>query len=428
VTRIPSRPNQPTIWAISEYYEPNFSGAAIQAQRILSRLAANGYSIHVLTAADQAARPLAGRERLAQGVHIHYVPVMVRRDWSKTNSVPALEHIARSANELLRDWSFHRHVLRILRRRARPGDIVQWYIVGEFTWIVIRMARRQRWRNVIQISLIGADDPSSLPTGRLGISTALKRYCFRQADRVIGLSRALTESCLRAGLEPARVLRIPNGVCLDQFPPGVPDKSQVRKSLGLDPGRRYVIFVGSALHRKGIDVVIPAYIQLARAVADVDLLIVGPCDFRDTTRHDPARQQLVTKLTDQLATAGCEQRVLWIGQVDNVTDYLQAADVFFFPTRREGLPNALAEAMASGLPAVTSRLPGITTDLVDDGVEGRLVAGHDPAIYAGVLIDLLGDADRLHTMSRNARRRIEQEFDLEQIAKQYADLYQQLNR
>ncbi len=246
---------------------------------------------------------------------------------------------------------------------------------------MFRQARQRDWRNVIQISLVGADDPSSFRASFVGFSTALKLRCFRQADYVIGLSQALTASCLRAGVTPARVLRIPNGVELKQFPPRRDDQPKWREMLGLDPQRQYIVFVGSAIHRKGIDVVIPAFAQVAKSTVNVGLLVVGPCDFHDTTRHDASRQRLVDSLRDQLDEANCADRVHWIGQVSNVADYLLAADLFFFPTRREGLPNAMAEAMASGLPVLASKLEGITTDLIDDGVEGRLVAGHDARVY-----------------------------------------------
>jgi glycosyltransferase involved in cell wall biosynthesis len=425
---VPSTPaREPAIWAISEYYQPNFSGAAIQAHRILSRLAAAGFAVHVLTAADQAARQLAGQQCLADGVCIHYLPVPRRRDWSVLTALPPLRAQVQAAQDLFRDRRFHRQIRRTLRQYARRPAVLQWYIVGDFSWFVMRWARRQGWHNVIQISLVGADDPGSFRASLLGISTALKRKCFDQADRVIGLSRALTDSCDRAGIDPSRVRRIPNGVDLDQFQPGPIDKTRLRESLGLAPRRRYLVFVGSAIHRKGIDVAVEAFIQIAAVVPDVDLLVVGPCDFGDMTRHDPSRQQLVDRLREQLVLAGCAERVHWRGEVGNVAEYLQAADLFFFPTRREGLPNAMAEAMASGLAVVAADLPGITSDLADDGVEGRLIRGHRADDYARVLIGLCQDPQVLRRMGRAARRRIELEFDLPRIVAQYAQLYEQLS-
>jgi D-inositol-3-phosphate glycosyltransferase len=83
----------------------------------------------------------------------------------------------------------------------------------------------------------------------------------------------------------------------------------------------------------------------------------------------------------------------------------------------------LAEAMACGLPVVAARLAGITTDLVTDGVEGRLIEGHDPDEYARVLSEVLRHPQELDRMGAAARRRIAQEFDLSRIVDQYAQLY-----
>ncbi len=116
----------------------------------------------------------------------------------------------------------------------------------------------------------------------------------------------------------------------------------------------------------------------------------------------------------------------WAGEADNVHQYLQAADIFCFPTQREGLPNAVAEAMATGLPAVVARLEGVTTDMIRSEGEGILITGHDPTTYAGALLKLLKDPDTARTMGNSARARAASEFNLEVIGQRYAQLYREL--
>lgn len=428
-TNVPSDPHRssPTrIWAVCEYYYPNFSGAAIQAHRILSRLAVDGFSVCVWTTADQDARRLAEKPVILDGVRIEYLPVIRRRGWMGLRLGSRFQQAAQSLNQLLRGFSFQTRIAWRVLRRAQRGDILQFYIVDEFTWMVLAAARLRKVHSVIQISLVGADDPSSFRSSLLGISTAAKRACFHQVDRVIGLSRALTDSCYRAGVPSKAVIRIPNGVDLQQFTRMPDDKSAVRRRLGLDPDRTYVAFVGSALQRKGIDVVIDAFLAGCAARDDVDLLIVGPCDFSDRTRHSPDRQRLVDTLRQRITDHGFAPRVHWIGRVDHVQDYLHASDLFFFPTRREGLPNALAEAMACGLPVLASRVEGVTTDLVDSGCEGILVDGDDATRYADALASLLQNPERLSRMGAAARKTIEQNFAVEKIVQRYADLYREI--
>lgn len=418
-------PNEPTIWGVTEYYYPNFSGAAIQAHRILSQLAASGMRVRMLTVADQAASGHASHSLRLDGVEITYLPVVRQRAWSTWRWLPPpVRKGAASLNQSMRDWSFQRSLIRTLRRHARSGDVVQLYVVGDWTWLLLRTAQQLGLRVIIQISLVGADDPSSFQRSWLGVSTWLKKQCFFRVERIIGLSRALTRSCHDAGIPPDRVVRIPNGVDLEQFPSQNPELRRVHcLRLGYDPQRLRLVFVGSAILRKGIDVAIGAFQQLAREIPKVDLLIVGPCDFSDRTRHDAQRDACLQKLRTELQEDQLSNRVVWVGQVENVSDYLLASDIFFFPTRREGLPNALAEAMACGLPVVASNLEGITTDLVEDGREGYLVRGHSPENYVVPLRKLCQDSSQRSTMGIAARQRIEREFELQTVVAQYVDLY-----
>jgi glycosyltransferase involved in cell wall biosynthesis len=389
-------------------------------------LVERGFPVDVLTTADQEARGLAGRCRIVDGVRIDYLRVLRQRHWTLFRRVDRLQAFARGMNRLLRDFSFHLGIAWRIIRASRRGDVLQWYVVGDFAWPVFQLAHWLGRRNLIQISLIGADDPASFRRTFLGLSTALKRRCFFRADAVVGLSRALTDSCLDAGVPAEQVRRIPNGVDLVQFAAKPRDRAPLCDQLGLDPQRRYIVFVGSAIQRKGIDVAIPAFIELAGYFPDIDLLVVGQCDFSDATRHPAERRELLERLRNQLRDASRATRVHWCGLQDNVADYLRVGELFFFPTRREGLPNAVAEAMACGLPVVASRLPGITTDLIEDGVEGQLVDGFDPSDYARALKRLLANPRELEAMSHAARQRIEREFGLPHVITAYARLYEHL--
>ena len=131
-------------------------------------------------------------------------------------------------------------------------------------------------------------------------------------------------------------------------------------------------------------------------------------------------------LKEELARAGSLARVHWVGAVDNVHEYLKAADIFCFPTRREGLGTAVAEAMATGLPVVAARLEGVTTDMIRSEGEGVLITGHDPTTYAGTMLRLLKDPDTAGTMGIAARARAASEFNLETIGQRYAQLYRNL--
>ena len=150
----------------------------------------------------------------------------------------------------------------------------------------------------------------------------------------------------------------------------------------------------------------------------MELLIVGPVDFSDP-RHKMAR-----KLRDELEAADHLAAVHWIGRTEDVHNYLQVSDIFCFPSRNEGFGLVIIEAMSTGLPVITSRLPGVTTDIIRSDQEGVLIAGYDPSDYAAMMLKLLNNPEMANAMGNMARSRVVSNFSLEHIAQRYAQLYQ----
>jgi glycosyltransferase involved in cell wall biosynthesis len=245
---------------------------------------------------------------------------------------------------------------------------------------------------------------------------------------LVGCSTAQTGSARSAGFDSDWVVRIPTGVDLaDYHPVDASERTRLCHLLHLDDQKRYIVFVGSAIHRKGIDVLVRAFLNVARQLKDVDLLVVGPSEFVDSGRFEASTQRgLITQLKQELAEADLASRVHWVGRVENVHQYLQISSVFCFPTRREGFGHVTAEAMAVGLPVVVARLKGVTTDLVTSDKVGILIDGHDSGVYADVLLRLLKDPARAQRMGDAARARALSEYDLELAVQRYARLYRGL--
>ena len=120
---------------------------------------------------------------------------------------------------------------------------------------------------------------------------------------------------------------------------------------------------------------------------------------------------------------GLEDIVQFKGRQTDVQDYYRAADIFVHPSRMEGQPNAILEAMACGLPVVANLLPGITDEILQSGRYGLLVDAENSAAFAAALRVLINNPSLRARMGGQAQRHIERYYSLRHIAQRYVSLY-----
>ncbi|BDD89139.1 hypothetical protein DPPLL_35040 [Desulfofustis limnaeus] len=146
------------------------------------------------------------------------------------------------------------------------------------------------------------------------------------------------------------------------------------------------------------------------------LLIVGSGENQDDSIEQQARD---------LINRNSLRNIHFLGEVTNPEDYMPVTDIFLFPSRLEGFPNVLLEAMASGLPTVASAIGG-TVDLIIDGQNGLLFDRDDSEQMLGKIEMLIEDADLRKRLGKNGRTSVRQNYAFETIAQQYLELYKRL--
>jgi len=182
-----------------------------------------------------------------------------------------------------------------------------------------------------------------------------------RANRCMAVSDALSERfASTCGLSAGAVATVRNGVDLERFRPG--DQGEARAALGLPAAGRIALGVGRLVTTKGFEVAARAVL----ALPDTHLVLIG---------DGPERQRI--------AAIGGE-RVSMLGALgpDEVAEAFRAADVFVLPTHREGWPNVVTEALASGVPVVATPVGGIP----------QILGGAEPAPHLGALVEV-GDVD-----------------------------------
>jgi len=198
------------------------------------------------------------------------------------------------------------------------------------------------------------------------------RHLLRNVDGCICVSHFLKDVALKNGARESTTRVIHNAIDKSLFFSG--DRESARSSLGLPPEVPIVISVGHLISRKRQHVLIDAFSDVLRRLPDARLLLVGGKSFE---QHYPRQ------LKQQVADLGMEKAVSFLGNVDasRVGEYLRAADVFALGTQREGCCNAVLEALACGLPVVTTPV-GDNTWFVKDGQNGFIVPVDDSKAMA----------------------------------------------
>lgn len=246
---------------------------------------------------------------------------------------------------------------------------------------------------------------------------------YRFLDCTVVSSSVMRESLREIGVA-GRIDVIPNGTDMEAFRPASgPEKRKLRAELGFPMDGPVVLFVGSISPRKGVDVLLEAWDAIGRRHPDAHLALVGP--RHDEIRPDEPVDDFFAELEATLERTPASDRVTFTGAVDDVADYYRAADLFVFPSRKEGMPNVVPEAYACGLPVVMTPFQGLPDEFGRDG-EHHVLAERTPRALAEAVAGLLDAPARRRELADRARRWAEQELALETALDRYAGLYREL--
>lgn len=213
------------------------------------------------------------------------------------------------------------------------------------------------------------------------------------------LSPHMRESLRRYGLDVGRIRLIPNGVDTLHFHPF---SEQAERSAT-------VVCVAKLRYQKGVDILLQAWRVLVEQMPEARLLIVGDGPLL------PALRTLAGEL-------GVSSRVEFVGLCADVTIYLRQGRVAVLPSRREGMPNALLEAMACGLACVATRVSG-SEDLLGQDERGLLVEPGDVNALSSALLRLLRDTELANYYGQAARSYIEQHHAFPSVMDKQLEIY-----
>lgn len=400
---------------------PDVGGVQTQALVQSQLLRQRGYEVDILTLRHQKAWP--AEEQIA-GVPVKRVagrllyrrtrlPGPLQRLWYLLAMLVVAWHLWR----LQRRYDFlHVHQLNVI---ALPAALVAWLVRKPALFVMHSSTAGIRHFSDQTRLACGPLDPS-LPwlkveglqhnrsdldlLARAGrpLLVLVRTLLRRSSATIVILSSRMRADLKTYAFSLEQVQRIPNGVDTRHF------RAVQERHFADTP--QIVICLARLEYVKGVDVLLQAWKQVQeQVVRPARLLLIGDGSLR-------------SQLEQLAQVLGVTETVEFAGQRSDILEQLQHSMLCVLPSRREGLPNALLEAMACGLPCVATRVAG-SEDIIQQGVNGLLVEPEDETALAQALLTALSQPELLQIWGNAARTTVEKSYTLEHIIDLYIDIY-----
>jgi glycosyltransferase involved in cell wall biosynthesis len=294
-----------------------------------------------------------------------------------------------------------------LIRQRKNYSIIHAFQIGYTSFLSILMGMSLRKPTVLKLASSGSG--GDIKRAKRTAWGSLCLLMAKKASRIISVSTTVEQELLDEQVSPAIIAAIANGVDVHRYDRHM-DQIKMRKRMSM-PEVHTIIFTGRLSPEKGVDVLVRAFATLVQS-QPCRLLIIA---------DGPERKNVVRLIKEYKVS----DSVMLHSEVEDVAPYLAASDVFVLPSRFEGLSNALLEAMACGLPVVSTRVGG-SKDLIQDGVNGLLVDVDNEEHLAGTMGRVLGDRQLAESLGKNARETVKARHDIGTIADAYLSLYREL--
>lgn len=235
---------------------------------------------------------------------------------------------------------------------------------------------------------------------------------LRYYDLVLMVSDTMRDIIGRFGVDPQRMIWIRNAIDSRYFRRSSQPDQEFRASLGIPPGATVIGAVGRLNGEKDYPNLLGAAKLLLQRRNDLHFVVAG-------------KGELEQELRDLAAQLGVVDRVKFIGHFHDVRKVFELMDLYVLSSTREGLPNTVLEAMAMGIPIVSTDVDGVKEAVTHDR-EALLVPPQDSAQLAHGIERMLDDAELRQRLARNAREKVESQFSFAHRTRVIEDLYRRL--
>lgn len=303
----------------------------------------------------------------------------------------------------------------ILFNKRKEYDIIHSHGAYYKNSIIGLIGKLLKKGTVAKISMSN-NDLSGMEHGFYG---RIHNKLFNMFDSCISISPEISAELSRLVLSHKRIKELSNGVDSDKFKPVSQEhKEQLRQKLKLPSGVIF-LYVGGISERKNVEWLVKTWSDIFRETPDVSLVLVGPASREDS------RRTLINSLIDYAAKNSFTRKVFFREYTDAIEKYFQAADIFILPSKNEGMPNVLIEAMSCGLACMATRVSG-ASKLIIDGKTGLFFDTGADGDFRDKAVFLTDNNTERERLGITARSLIMDKFCLKKIGREYISIYSDL--
>ncbi len=385
-----SKKNIRNVLMVTGVYYPEVNGATLQCMRVISTLKKDvNFSVLTTTKYKNIAK-----NNVIDGIDVyrHYIG-------NRLGKFSQLFGIS---------WIF----------LTKKIDIVHLHGFSSRSALIVLISKIFNKKVIIKMTSYGHDDVISIAN-----KNRLFFYIFSLANAYIGVSPIFKKMYYHTGMDRNKYYQISNGVDTGLFKPlgDNEDKNKIRSDLGLPSNIQLILIVGHFSIEKSANHVLDALIKLQKEISNkLGVVFIG-----STNDHD---FEVDKDLVDLMFSKSKEVRgkVFFVESTSNIEKYYQAVDMYVLPSAREGLPNALLEAMSCSLPVLSTRLTGITEWFITHNSNGLMYDYGDIDTLAKLLKLLLKNKNLRDQLGHNARSTIVKNFDISLTTKKIYKVYDEL--
>jgi glycosyltransferase involved in cell wall biosynthesis len=406
--------HHPKVCFLTDRFLPSIGGTERHAYQLAEKLITKGCKVFVVT--RQTIYASTSLERIGN-VLVRRIPSRNRLKGAGWKALwPILMLLARTLIVLIRERNqFDVLLVSGLKTYAIPATLACW-ILRKSCIIKIEVPT-DLWEDISSESLKRMRlSPNSLLLQSL---CKLRHKLVKKATAFIAISAEIRKGLINIGIDRRKIHYIPNGIDVNVFHPvSAHEKLRIRQRLSLPPNSVIITFSGRLVTSKGLPLLLEVWNNLTKTYQEISLLLVGS----GKNSIDNAEPYL----ENDLYRSKLGKSLFVVGEVSNVHEYLQASDIFVFPSEYEGFSLALAEALACGLPTIATNV-GAASEIIKHSESGILTEPKNKEDLFNCLNWMMTNKSSWSSIGNNGRENIVKKYRIDVIVGEYENLFLKLD-